>query len=164
MKQIETVVGLALIAGLLTPPAAVSSDLPKRGSYSGVFGWHFVGEGDGAQGSMVWGGVATGTFRNDSGTGFLHAALVKCTSAGTASKEWPLRDGGECVATDSDGDKLFATWRCTDCPTKGEFQWLGGTGKYVGIKGRNSYTQTNASVPAGAPAGWSTWKGEWQLP
>ena len=164
MKQRYQVVGLAVAVTLAIPVASSAADLPKHGSYSGVYGWHFVGEADGAQGNMMWGGVATGTFRNDAGNGFLHAALVKCSSAGTFGKEWPPRDGGECVATDSDGDKAFLTWKCTDCPTKGEFQWLGGTGKYAGIKGRNSYQQTNAAVPMGAPAGWSAWKGEWQLP
>ncbi len=155
----------ALLAAVVAAPfTSDAAGLPKRGTYSGVFGWHFVGEGDGAEGSSIWGGVATGTFRNDVGSGFLHGALVKCSSAGTFSKDWPPRDGGECVATDSDGDKAFLTWKCTECPTRGEFAWLGGTGKYSGIKGRNTYQQTNAAVPAGAPAGWSAWKGEWQAP
>jgi hypothetical protein len=164
MTNARRLIAVVIGTTLALPLAATGAELSKRGSYSGVFGWHFVGEAEGAQGNVIWGGVATGTFRNDAGSGFLHAALVKCSSAGTVSKEWAPRDGGECVATDSDGDKAFASWKCTDCPTKGEFHWLGGTGKYAGIKGRNTYLQTNAAVPMGAPAGWSVWKGEWQLP
>lgn len=124
MRQRYAMIGLAAAAALAMPVASSAAELAKRGSYSGVFGWHFVGEADGVQGSMIWGGVATGTFRNDAGSGFLHAALVKCTSAGTFGKDWAPRDGGECVATDSDGDKLFLTWKCSECPGKGEFQWL----------------------------------------
>jgi hypothetical protein len=43
---------------------------------------------------------------------------------------------GACVETDSDGDKVFSTYK-----SKGRLQTLvGGTGKYKGISGTGSYT------------------------
>jgi hypothetical protein len=153
-----------LIAGGLISLACNAADqLPKRGSYAGTFGWYFQGTVSGDDAHSVWGGAGTGAFRNDAGSGFLHGALVVCTAAGVSRREGHSDDRGECVATDRDGDRAFATWKCTKCPSIGEFQWTGGTGKYAGLKGRNSY-QNNYAGPAGSPAGWAAWKGEWELP
>lgn len=139
--------------------------LAKRGSFSGVFGWH-ISSGDTLQVDkehLVWGGVASGAFRNDAGSGFLHSSVTACTFGGELRKEGVTRNGGDCVATDPDGDKAAMAWKCTVCPATGEFQWTGGTGKYAGIKGRGTYVQTNAGPP-GSSGGWSAWKGQWELP
>jgi hypothetical protein len=143
--------------------ASWAEPLAKRGSFSGMFAWHFAGTVAGDETFTVWGGAGTGAFRNDAGKGFLHAALVVCTSAGVARKDGASDDRGDCVVTDKDGDKAFAKWRCTQCPAIGEFHWAGGTGKYTGLAGRNTY-ENNYAGPAGSPAGWSAWKGGWELP
>lgn len=139
--------------------------LAKRGSFSGVFGWH-VSSGETipvAKDHLVWGGVASGSFRNDAGAGFLHSSAAACTFSGEFRVDTVTRNNGDCVATDPDGDKVAMAWKCTTCPATGEFQWTGGTGKYAGIRGRGTFVQTDAG-PAGSNAGWSAWKGQWELP
>jgi hypothetical protein len=152
-----------LVLLCLLSPAAMASELQKQGSYSGVFAWHFVGQTAGNGDSTIWGGAGTGPFLNAAGGGFLHGSLVVCTTAGVAGKGLTPNDRGDCVVTDPQGDLAFATWRCTSCPNAGEFNWVGGTGKYTRLRGKNAYRNEGAG-PDGSPAGWSSWKGEWLLP
>src|SRR5207253_7788020 len=52
------------------------------------------------------------------------------------------KNQGYCIATDRDGDKAFLVFKCTAQPgarCEGDFQWTGGTGKYVGLRGNNSF-------------------------
>lgn len=73
--------------------------------------------------------------------------------------------GGYCVDTDADGDKLFLKWECTEAltPPKGAIDAgkcatvvTGGTGKYVGATGGNSFTGvTLAPFGDGTTAGYS---------
>ena len=159
---------LALIAGMLWPSCYAHAQLAKRGTYAGVYGW-YVGAGETipvSKDHVVWGGVSSGAFRNDANGGFLHAAIVKCTFSGEWKADAGTRNGGDCVATDRDGDQISLVWKCTDCNNgRGEFQWTNGTGKYAGIKGRSTFVQTNAGPPdRPVTTGFSIWKGEWELP
>ena len=168
MLNLKETLTACAIATLLLPVVTSAEQLAKRGSYSGVYGW-YVGAGETVPVSkdhVVWGGVSSGAFRNDANSGFLHAAVVKCTFSGEWKADTGTRNGGDCVATDRDGDQISLVWKCTDCNSgKGEFQWTNGTGKYTGIKGRSTFVQTNAG-PSDRPVitGFSTWKGEWELP
>jgi hypothetical protein len=69
---------------------------------------------------------------------------------------------GYCTVTDEDGDKAFVIWQCKGQPRcDGDFQWTGGTGKYMGLKGATSFT----GVPIGSTAsGYSRFTGNWQVP
>ena len=155
----------AMLAAFAFTGVAKAEGIAKRGSFSGVFGW-YVSSGQTLQvdkDHMVWGGVASGSYRSDAGSGFLHSSAAACTFSGEFRKDTVTRNGGDCVATDPDGDKVAMTWKCTTCPASGEFQWTGGTGKYAGIKGRGTFVQADAG-PAGGSSGWSSWKGQWELP
>ena len=75
-----------------------------------------------------------------------------------------MANHGYCIITDKDGDKAFLTWKGKDTSPNvggGDFQWTGGTGKYSGLKGNNTYRYTVIST---TPAAWVIWEGEWQLP
>jgi hypothetical protein len=151
---------LVALATVLVFESKADAQLPKRGTYSATYAWHFTGpiieiEKD----HVVWGGTETGAFRNDAGSGFFHAAIVVCTAAGEWKKGDVVKDGGDCVITDKDGDKAVMAFKYTGSGG-GETQWTGGTGKYTGLKGRGTYQQT----VAGMGIGWSVWKGEWELP
>jgi hypothetical protein len=154
-------IGIAILLSALSC-AAVAGELPRKGNYSGVFAWHFVGQTAGNGDATIWSGAGTGPFLNAAGSGFLHGGLVVCTTAGVAGKALTANDRGDCVVTDSQGDSAFATWRCTGCPNAGEFNWVGGTGKYTGLRGKNTYRNESAG-PDGSSAGWSSWTGEWSL-
>ena len=43
----------------------------------------------------------------------------------------------------------------------GDFQWTGGTGKFAGIKGNNTYRYTGIADTPGYSV---VWEGKWQLP
>jgi len=165
MGKMNRFFGVCIATAVMLPLCSTAEQLPKHGTYSGVFGWSVL-TGDSLQldkDHTMWGGIATGAFRNDAGSGFMHAVAVKCTFSGEAKSGAVTHNNGDCVLTDKDGDKVSAMWRCTTCPGTGEFEWTGGTGKYAGIKGRNIYLETSAGPP-GAGVGFSIWKGEWQLP
>jgi hypothetical protein len=165
MKSNFNLIRVLSMAVLVIAASANAEPLAKRGSYSGVFGWHIsTGETiEVAKDHLVWGGAVAGAFRNDAGSGFLHAAAAICTFSGEFKKDGVTHNNGDCVATDRDGDKASFSWRCTTCPGTGELRWTGGTGKYAGIVGRGSFQQTEAGPP-GSRVGWSAWKGEWELP
>lgn len=159
---------LCTAAALLLPLGVSAEQLAKHGSYSGVFGW-YVNSGDTmavSKDHVIWGGVSGGSFRNDTGGGFLHAAIVRCSFAGEWKADTGAKNAGDCVTTDRDGDQVTLVWKCTECGSgKGEFQLSDGTGKYIGIKGRGVFIQTNAGPPdRPVVTGFSTWKGEWELP
>jgi len=71
---------------------------------------------------------------------------------------------GYCVVTDQDGDKAFLAWkgRKSTEPNRvaGDYQWTGGSGKYTGITGNNTFDAVFV-VPN---SGYSVLKGEWKLP
>jgi hypothetical protein len=164
-------VTVLIFAVVLFLGASAEAQLAKKGTYSGVFGFHFTGSVVELEKDRVtWGGPYSGLFRNDTGDGFLHAASGICTGSGEMNKGSITHDYGDCVMTDKEGDKAFMTWQCPGCPLKagmesGEFQWTGGTGKFAGLRGRNSWQVQNVvgQGPSGL-VGWAAWKGEWELP
>ena len=165
MKSVMKALGLLLMAGSLSCATASAESIAKRGSLSATFGW-YISSGEVlevAKDHLIWGGVATGSVRNDTGAGFLHGGVAACTFSGEFKKDAVTHNNGDCVATDRDGDKVSFAWRCTTCPVTGEIRLTGGTGKYLGITGRGSFQQTDAGPP-GSKVGWSVWKAEWELP
>lgn len=106
-----------------------------------------------------------GTVFNDAGKEFLHAAAVVCQIVGDRMKN-VSNVHGYCTVTDVDGDKAFLAYKCRNpqvgvARCEGDFQWTGGTGKYTGLTGSNTFYA--GAVPKTA-SGYSVWKGEWQLP
>jgi hypothetical protein len=166
--RVVAVLSVLSIGGISHVPG-VAAQMAKSGDFSGVYGWSFPLSGavELEKEHMIWGGASHGAFRNDAGVGFLHGTIVVCTSAGEAAKGAQLHNGGNCVASDKDGDKVFAAWSCSECPNKtaGTLKWTGGTGKYAGVKGAGTYQETGLGAgPAGFFSGWSVWKGNYQLP
>ncbi len=153
---------LAFAAACLSLPAT-AADLPKSGTYSGHYGWTFNGQvQELGPDRTVYAGVLPGVMFNDEGKGFMHKARVDCTLFNDVNKG-QANAKGTCVVTDADGDKIFVEWHCAGampaCP--GEETLVGGTGKYTGITGKQTF-QGNFIGNTGA--GWSDWKGEYKLP
>ena len=75
------------------------------------------------------------------------------------------------AAGDKDNDKALLKWSCSNgSATKhsdrceGTFDWIGGTGKYVGLRGHSVFDgAVTAQGPLGS-IGDANWKGEWELP
>jgi len=142
---------------------AAAGDLPKSGTYSGHYGWTFNGQVQQlGPDRTVYAGVLPGVMFNDTGKGFMHKSRVDCTLFNDVD-HGHANANGTCVVTDTDGDKIFVEWKCAGmmpaCP--GTERFVGGTGKYTGISGDQQF-QGNFIGDTGA--GWSDWKGEYQLP
>ena len=48
------------------------------------------------------------------------------------------RGSGYCEVLDADGDRLIIPWTATE-PDRGEWRFVGGTGKFKGIAGEGTY-------------------------
>jgi hypothetical protein len=144
-----------------------SAQLAKRGTYSGKFAYydHNVTVIPIEQDRLLYTGTGQGAFLNDAGGGFLHLAVVSCPGRGLVDKG-RLEFGGYCMATDKDGDKAVLKWSCTDGGGRctGSFDWVLGTGKYAGIKGRSSFDAGPLGQAASGPVGYANWRGDWELP
>jgi len=161
-KAVQSLAALALV--LAVGITAEAQQLPKQGTYTSTFGWHVVPkvyEGD--KDRTVVAAEYTGLNLTDGGQPFLHQAAVVCPALAEVTKGVG-KNQGYCIATDRDGDKAFLVFKCTAQPgarCEGDFQWTGGTGKYVGLRGNNSFN--GGPIPK-TMSGYSAWKGEWQLP
>jgi len=156
-----TLTALVYVLGL---GAHAEAQLAKQGTYTSHFGWYAIGKTyELEKGHTLFQGEYSGTNFNDAGTGFLHHTSVVCPGMTEGWEGGKGESQGSCIITDQDGDKVFLVWKCNNPGTgcQGDFQWKGGTEKYMGITGNNTFT----GFPIGATsAGHSVWKGEWKLP
>ena len=146
-----------------TSLSAFSADLAKTGTYSGHFGWTFSGQvQDLGPNRKVYAGMVSGVMFNDAGSGFLHKARTDCTLMNDVA-DGRANATGTCVVTDADGDKVFVEWKCAGpmptCP--GTERFVGGTGKYTGISGDQTFQGNFIGATGG---GWSDWRGTYKLP
>jgi len=130
---------------------------------TGEFGWFGVGKAQEIEkGHVYWVGEFSGTFFNDKGPGSLfHRAGVKCPAFNDVDlNNKKGKAGGYCVITDTDGDQAYLSWRSEgDTVTgPGTFDYTGGTGKYKGISGANTFVGVGqVNWKDGTTTGYSTW-------
>jgi len=154
---------IIVIACAALTSVAVADDLPKSGRYTSHYGWTFDGQvQDMGDDHAVYVGVFQGVNFNDEGTGFLHQARTDCTVLNEVN-QGKANANGTCVLTDAEDDKVNLVWKCDgEMPVcSGSFQWAGGTGKYSGISGENTFQGIFIGTTG---AGYSLWDGEWKLP
>src|SRR5439155_27215677 len=109
------------------------AQLAKRGTYTSTFAWNSVTkvyEGD--KDHIVVAGEYTGVNLTDGGQAFRHQAAVICPAVAVVHK-----------------GMAFLVWQCRSpqpgARCDGEFQWTGGTGKYTGLRGKNSSTRLSVA-------------------
>ena len=130
---------------------------------TGEFGWLAVGKAYQLEkGHFYWVGEFSGTFFNDKGKGSLfHRAGVKCPAYNELDfNNKKSKAGGYCIITDTDGDQAYLTWQNQgDTVTgPGTFVYTGGTGKYQGITGNNTFVGvTQVNWQDGTATGYATW-------
>jgi hypothetical protein len=171
--RIRLLAGYKLISavfamGLLAAPAA-AQQLAKSGKYAGNAAFHPVGGVEQTyeleKGHVFLLGLLHGVFLNASSRGFIDKAEVVCPRVLDIVGGVITASHGYCIVTDKDGDKAFLAWegKDTNGPANGggTFKWTGGTGKYSGLQGDNTFHYT----PWGkAGAGVVAWEGDWRLP
>ncbi len=94
--------------------------------------------------------------------GLLDGMSARCLGYGTYHPDTSaVREVGRCTLVDGDGDKIFDEYaidvKGSSDPTPAKGQFLGGTGKYQGIKG--SFTVTAEFWPA-LGEGQTMWAGD----
>jgi hypothetical protein len=130
---------------------------------TGEFGWFGVGKAHELEkGHVYWVGEFSGTFFNDKGAGSLfHENGVKCPGFldnDTNSKK--SKAAGYCIISDADGDQAYLVWQAEgDTVTNpGTFEYTGGTGKYKGVSGKNTFVGIpKINWKDGTVSGYATW-------
>jgi hypothetical protein len=155
----SVIVAAAVAAAFALASPAHAED----GKAIGQFGWLATGKVyQIGKDHVFWVGEYAGTFFNDKGEGSLfHLAGVKCPSFDdfdTNNKKG--KGGGYCIISDPAGDQAYLSWQGErDAKTgRGTFEYTGGTGKYKGITGQNTFTgHIQANWPDGSTSGYATW-------
>lgn len=154
------------VIGLLVSAAESAEQLAKHGSYAGKLVWFEKGTIMPVEKDYFFKEAPQqGLFLNAAGGGFLHSAVFTCGSQGVVQND-QFSFSGYCIATDKEGDKAVLKWACARGGDRcvGAFDWVGGTGKYAGIRGHSQFDGGQiAEGPLGA-IGDSNFKGEWNLP
>ena len=160
---------LMRVLGALTLVLAVGvpaeAQLAKHGTYRGTIGVRAVGTANELErGHVFFVGAFNGVFLNDVANGFMDKTSVECPGVNDLVNGVSTGAHGYCIVTDKDGDKAFLVWKGRDTSQGvggGDFQWTGGTGKYAGIRGNNTW---HSALIGSTPAFTVGWEGEWQLP
>lgn len=154
---------LSYFALVLLLSVSTVSAVEKEGKYKSYLGWSSVGNTvQVGPDHTFFTGEFSGTNFNADGKGFLHETSFVCPGVMDTNKG--IYNGhGYCVVTDNDGDKAYLSWKCKgEELCRGDFQWTGGTGKYKGLSGDNTFY---ALIGIGGTAqGYSVSEGEWKLP
>jgi hypothetical protein len=156
---------MAVAVVTLLGAAAEAQQLPKSGKYKGKFGSYAVGQTyEIEKGHVFFVGMFHGVFHNDVADGFLDKTEVTCPGVNDIVEGVSAGNHGYCVMTDKDGDKAFFGWQGKGIGPEsyaGTFQWTGGTGKFLGLQGNNTWR----GVTIGNTMAFSVvWEGEWRLP
>jgi hypothetical protein len=158
--------GLAIALGLT---AVIGLGFPAHAEdwkAVGQFGWFGVGKAYPLEkGHFVWVGEFSGTFFNDKGKGSLFdQAGVKCPGIQNNDTNNKKNKGmGHCTITDAAGDQAYLSWQgegdgVPGHTGSGTFEYTGGTGKYAGITGKNTYAaSTQVKWDDGTSSGYATW-------
>jgi hypothetical protein len=163
----KAIVGiLSTVAIVLLLGTHAAAQLAKMGTYKGTFGWDSTGKAfEMDDGRVIFVGEFTGALSNEAGKGFMHGTSWACPGITENLNDVSQGGNGYCIVTDTDGDKAFLTWTGKEKNKKavhsGTFQWTGGTGKYSGLKGDNTY-KGRTILPT--QQGYNVHEGEWQLP
>lgn len=159
-RQVVVVAALAAALGLGFPAQA------EDWKVVGQFGWFGVGKAYQIEkGHFVWSGEFSGTFFNDKGKGSLFdQAGVKCPAfLDNDTNKKKSKAAGYCTITDLAGDQAYLSWQnegdgTPGHPAPGTFEYTGGTGKYQGITGKNTFAGvTQVRWEDGTFTGYSTW-------
>ena len=109
----------------------------------------------------------SGIYVSDTEEGFLNNA--SCHALGTLhAVKGAFEDSGSMVLIAPDGDKAFMTYKGSGNlgkSAKGTYTYVGGTGKFKGIKGGGEFTRLSLQPPSkGEWSATTIFKGNWKLP
>jgi hypothetical protein len=162
MQTIHKLVSALFALALLGAPAE-AQPLAKSGKYAGKFAGHLPGGLEQTyeleKGHVFILGPNHGVFLNDVADGFIDKTEVICPRAIDIVNGVVIASHGYCIVTDKDGDKAFLAWEGKD--GGGTFRWTGGTGKFSGLQGNNTFRYTGIGKTEAFVV---LWEGDWRLP
>ncbi|MBM3393958.1 MAG: hypothetical protein FJY37_04870 [Betaproteobacteria bacterium] len=146
---------------------APSANAAEWDNVKGYFGWFGVGKAyEIEKGHYYWVGEFSDTFFNDKVAGSIfRLAGVKCPAFNDLDfNKNKGNAGGYCIITDLQGNQVFLSWSNAansagpGAQGPGTFQYTGGTGKYKGISGNNTFVGvTQVNWADGTASGYATW-------
>ena len=134
-----------LSCATLTVPGAQAADLPPSGNFEATFFGvdtpNKVTDVPTADDKAAW--IFTGTYSyiNDAGSGLFHDTTGRCIGMGSGNKG-AAHNTGYCTYVDRDGNQIFSTFTYDRGAHRrpGQTQeYIGGTGKYVGLTGNAEF-------------------------
>jgi hypothetical protein len=167
MRRIILVSALALALLVAFIPIS-NAEMAKEGSTSGKTYWiikyNILPMGKGlAQINYEGWGVSV----SDTGEGILHNASAHVVGGLLSVKGVYKNDSGLVSLTRPDGDQVFLAYKTSGMAGKtgeGTFNFVGGTGNFVGIQGSGEFTRHMLRPPAkGFGASFSVTKSQWKI-
>ena len=148
--------------------SAEAQELAKSGKFTGKYASHQVPEVaqtyELEKGHLFFLGRSHGVFLNDVADGFLDKTEVTCALVNEIVDGVATAINGHCIVTDKDGDKIFTAYEGKGSAPgiiAGTNQLRGGTGKFTGIQGNNTFHVTAIGKTLSS---WIVWDGEYRLP
>jgi hypothetical protein len=155
----------ALFAIALLGAPATAQQTAKSGKYVGRFGAQVTGQPyELEKGHVFFLGTGRGVFFNDVSGGFIDKTEGVCAFSNDIVNGVSTGSHGYCTMTDKDGDKAFLGFEgkgSTPESASGTFRWTGGTGKFSGLQGNNTWRLTTIG---NTTASWVVWEGDWRVP
>jgi hypothetical protein len=157
-----------LVSTTVLGATAEAQQLPKSGKFTGKYASHQVPEVaqtyELEKDHVFFLGRSHGVFLNDVADGFLDKTEVTCALVNEIVDGVSTAINGHCIITDKDGDKVFTAYEGKGSAPgiiAGTNQLTGGTGKFTGIQGNNTFHVTSIGKTLSS---WIVWDGEYRLP
>ncbi|MEM9386160.1 MAG: hypothetical protein AAGA68_13935 [Pseudomonadota bacterium] len=142
MIIVRTLLFLTLAIGISTPSSA------EQVSLSIIISWQGKGQVFAvAPRRLRFLGAIEGIMYVETTSGDMDEAFVRCPIVEEISADDRASAGtGSCEISVAPGDTLFASMRCRGRPgaCRGEFELIGGTGRFEGVQGRGQMTVRSA--------------------
>lgn len=111
-----------------------------------------------ADGGMIQRSHIKGIVLSNNTSNAMHLVAQDCFGTTLVSAAGEATGNGYCDAVDGDGDRYWLWWH--NSPKANKWGFMGGTGKFEGVKGGGTTTQL-AQMADGRSA--ITWEGTWTM-
>ena len=156
MKKAWTGIAISgLVIGLLASPAQAGEETASGTVTYAPASMETVQTPDGG---MMQRSHIMGIVLCDDPSALIHLASQDCFGTTVVSPDGTAVANGYCDAVDADGDRWWIWWH--NGPKGNKWGFMGGTGKYEGIKGGGT-TTSMAQMADGRSA--INWEGHWTL-
>jgi len=112
-----------------------------------------------ADGTMMQRSHIRGIVLVDGASGSIHLSSQDCFGTTVVAADGSATANGYCDAIDADGDLWWIWWH--NSPDKNVWGFMGGTGKFMGVKGEGTTTPIVQKADGSSVIAWN---GAWTMP